>query len=90
MRDPGAAGALFGAAAKLAEYARRFGVPEPAFVTIPRVAAPFTAEVTAAGEEVGFSCKYKATMPATCGAAIDVPDIDAIAVGEEIPADVID
>jgi hypothetical protein len=68
----------------------RFGVPDPALVTTPRVAEVLIAAATVAGEEVGFCCRYKATTPATWGAAIDVPDIDAIAVFEEIPADVID
>ena len=88
--EPGAAGTLFGAATKLTEYAMRFGVPDPALVMTPRVAPLLIAAATAAGEEVGFCCKYKATTPATWGAAIDVPDIEVTAVLEEIPADVID
>jgi hypothetical protein len=90
VRELGAAGALFGASTKLTEYAIRFGVPDPALVMTPRVAPLLIAVATTAGEEVGFCCKYRATTPATCGAAIDVPDIDVIAVFEEIPADVID
>jgi hypothetical protein len=79
-----------GALTKLVEYARRLGVPDPAFETTPRVAALLITVATVAGEDVGFCCKYKATTPATWGAAIDVPDIEAMAVGEEIPAEVID
>ena len=44
---------------------------------IPRVAAFNNVVVTSAGVADGFEDKYKAATPATCGDAIDVPDIDA-------------
>ena len=55
-----------------------------------RVAALFTAFAVVVGDAVGFCSRYNATAPATCGDAIDVPDNEAVAVGEAIPADVID
>jgi hypothetical protein len=64
--------------------------PAPALVTIPRVAASRTTCVVVATVDVGFEAKYNATTPATCGAAIDVPDHDAVRVGDPIIADVID
>ena len=44
------------------------------------VAAAMSVDVTAAGLALGFDCKYKATTPATCGDAIDVPDIEVRSV----------
>ena len=88
--DVGEEGTLFGAASKLAEYSKRFGVPVPEFAMMPRVAALFTAVAVAEGLEAGFCSRYNATAPATCGDAIDVPDIEAIADGDEMPADVMD
>jgi hypothetical protein len=37
-------------------------------------------DVTTAGVALGFDCKYRATTPATCGDAIDVPDIEVRSV----------
>ena len=71
------------------EYRRRFGDPVPAFVTLFSVALPVSAAVTAAADEVGFSWRYSAAAPATCGDAIDVPPIVAVAVLLVHQADVI-
>jgi hypothetical protein len=90
VSEPGAAGALFGAGTKLVENERRFGVPDPAFVITPRVDELLIAVATAAGEAEGFCWRYKATTPATWGAAMDVPDMEVIAVTEEMPAEVMD
>jgi hypothetical protein len=55
-----------------------------------RVAALLIVAAVLAGDDEGFCWRYKATTPATCGDAIDVPDIEATAVVDEIPADVMD
>ena len=65
------------------EYRRRFGEPVPALVTTPVVAIDVSAVATAAGVLAGFASRYNAAAPATCGEAIDVPDIVAVAVSDE-------
>src|SRR5688572_17964779 len=71
--------AFGGASAKLA-YSKRFGEPVPAFVILFTVAAAVSALATAAGWVAGLSCRYRATAPATCGDAMDVPLSTAICV----------
>ena len=74
----GAAGTPGGAGANDEVNSNKLGVDTPGFVTIPRVAAFNNVLDTSAGAAVGFDDKYSAAAPATCGAAIDVPDIDAV------------
>ncbi len=47
---------------------------------MPDVAFPTIAERTEAGEAEGFPSRYNAATPATCGDAIDVPLMVAVAV----------
>ena len=63
-------------------------MPVPGLVTIPRVAAFNKAFVTVAGVADGLEAKYRAATPATCGDAIEVPDIDAVRVVLPMYADV--
>jgi hypothetical protein len=49
-----------------------------------------TAVVTADTDVLVAVPKYRATIPATCGEAIDVPDIVAVAELVEIPTEVIE
>jgi hypothetical protein len=44
------------------------------------VEAAKSVDATVAGVAEGFVCKYNAATPATCGAAIDVPDIEVMSV----------
>lgn len=77
-RPVAAAGTPGGAGANDAEYTNKFGELVPGLVMIPRVAAFNNVVVTSAGVADGFEDKYKAATPATCGDAIDVPDIEAV------------
>ena len=62
------------------------GTPEILF----GVAAAIIAKVTSAGVYDGYDCKILAATPATCGDAIDVPDMIAVGLFAEIPAEVIE
>jgi hypothetical protein len=44
--------------------------------------------VTIAGEAVGFASKYSAATPATCGEAIEVPLIRAVAESPETDVEI--
>ena len=70
----GALGAAGGAGTKEAMNKSRFGEPVPLFTMTLEVAASRRTEATVAGDAVRFVSRYKAMAPATCGAAIDVPD----------------
>ena len=61
----------------------------PALVTTLGVDAEMSAVITCAGEADVAADKYRAASPATCGAAIDVPDKVAEAVVEVMPAETI-
>ena len=52
---------------------RRFGEPEPAFVTWLVVVFPRIAAATSADDAHGLAARNAAATPATCGEAIDVP-----------------
>jgi hypothetical protein len=67
--------------------ANRFGEFVPLLTTMSGVAAFVMRGAICAGVAVGSDCKCNATMPATCGDAIDVPDNDRIAVEEVLQAD---
>ena len=75
-----AAGTPGGAGANDAEYTSKFGELVPGLVMIPRVAAFNNVLVTIAGVADGLDDKYNAATPATCGDAIDVPDIETVRV----------
>src|SRR6478735_8475775 len=76
------AGAGAGAVASAPVNSRRFGVPAVAPVTTPEVALAASAAATSAGARAGFCESSRAAAPAVCGAAMDVPDMDAVAVVE--------
>lgn len=64
------------------EYSKRFGVPAPAAVITPAVAFAASVAATCAGVSDGFWESSTAAAPAVWGEAIDVPDMDAVAVVE--------
>lgn len=66
------------------------GLFVPAKVTLSRVARLVTVEITVLTDAVGVSCRISAATPATCGEAIEVPEIVFVAVFEVCQADVID
>ena len=74
VRPVGALGTVGGAGAKEPVKRRRFGELVPVFAMTFDVAAASIVEATVAGDAVGFVSRYSAIAPATCGAAIDVPD----------------
>jgi hypothetical protein len=69
------------------EYTSRFSEPVPGFVTAFRVADDAIAEATSAGVIVAFCESARAAIPATCGAAIEVPESVRVALSEVCPAD---
>ena len=60
----------------------------PALLTWFKVALLMMAAVTVAGDAVGFVSKNNAATPATCGVAIDVPEIVLVAVSLVLHDDV--
>jgi hypothetical protein len=58
-------------------------------VTTPRVASVDKRLATCAGVRAALP-KVRAATPATCGAAIDVPDIITVDVVEEIPVEIME
>jgi hypothetical protein len=65
----------------------RFGEKAPGFETRSREAIVRRREDTSEGESDGNTESSTAAAPATCGVAIDVPDIVADAEFDEIPAE---
>src|SRR5215212_3629092 len=61
------------------ENSSRLGDPA-ALVTLFSVELLIIAAATVAGEALGFVSRNNAATPATCGAAIDVPEIVLVAV----------
>ena len=53
------------------------------------VAAETSAPDTSPGDKLGEAARICAATPATCGAAIDVPDNVSVDVGEAMPSDTI-
>ena len=78
----------FGVGPPLDENSSRLGEPVPAFVTLFGVELLMIAAVTVAGEALGFVSRNSAATPATCGVAIDVPEIVFIAVSLVLHDDV--
>ena len=64
------------------EYTSRLKEPWPGFVTTLRVDDVASAAATSAGVRAGFCPSASAATPATCGAAIEVPESirDALSV----------
>ena len=82
----GASSSAFGAGVSN-EYTNRLSEPAPGFMTTFLVDDVAMAEATSAGDIEGFCDRANAATPATCGAAIDVPDIERVALSELCPAD---
>lgn len=73
-RPVGALGTVGGAGVNEAANNSRLGEPTPPPVTTFDVAASMMEDATVAGDAERFVSRYRAIAPATCGAAIDVPD----------------
>ena len=86
---PGGGGGGGGGAPVNNEKSNRLGDPVPGLVTLFGVELLMIAAVTVAGEAVGFVSRNNAATPATCGDAIDVPEIVLVAVSLVLHADVI-
>tara|TARA_B110000503_G_scaffold28957_1_gene46379 strand:+ start:30016 stop:30324 length:309 start_codon:yes stop_codon:yes gene_type:complete len=67
----------------------RFTDPLPGFKTTFTVAAVASEDAICDGARVGLATMKRAIIPATCGAAIDVPLIVLLADGKPIQEDVI-
>ena len=83
----GAVGSVIGVGALVCDASRRFGEPVPAPVTTDGVAFASRRLVIVAGVAVGSAASSRAAAPATCGAAIEVPEIVLVAVVEDHQAD---
>ena len=70
------------------EKSRRLGEPVPGLVTLFSVEPLMIAAVTCDGVAAGFVSRNKAATPATCGDAIDVPEIVLVAVSLVLHAEV--
>src|SRR4051794_18301459 len=70
-------------------YSSLFGEPVPADLTTPLSALVTSASRTWAGVQAGWAPSTSATAPATCGLAIEVPLITAVAVSPVYDAEVI-
>src|SRR5512142_1609712 len=66
-----------------------FGEPAPGFVTRPVRAAASNAACTCGGVYAGCAARTSAAAPATCGEAIEVPLMVAVAVSLARPAETI-
>lgn len=72
----------------MSEYRIRSGEPAPGDVTLPAVAAVVMRDITSVTLRVGFADKTSAATPATCGEAIEVPEIVLIDVVDRYQAEV--
>ena len=77
----GLSSSALGAGVK-SENAIRFSEPVPGLVTALRVADDAIADATSAGDIAEFCDSASAAIPATCGAAIEVPDNVRVATSE--------
>src|SRR5436305_2979902 len=73
-------GTTTGGAGGGAVYSSRFGVPGSGLVMRPADARSVSVAATCAGASPGFAARISAAAPATCGVAIEVPLIQAVAV----------
>ena len=74
----------------LSEYSSRFGLFVPAKVTTSGVARLVMVEITVLTGALGVSWRMSAATPATCGEAIEVPEIVFFAVLDVCQAEVMD
>ena len=86
LSDVGVEGAV-GAGASNVEraYNNKLGELAPGFVTLSGVATLNMRCAIWAGVASGSICNHKAAAPATCGAAIEVPDIVRVELDEVMP-----
>ena len=71
------------------EYAKRFGEPLPDPATTPAVADEVIHDATPETESDGLALSANAATPATCGDAIDVPEIVLVALFDVYQEEVI-
>lgn len=71
-------------------YSNPLGDAGPALVTTPRVDAPTSPTATSAGVDDDHTLRYAAAAPATCGDAMEVPEIVFVEVGPPTHALVIE
>ena len=85
-----ATGGLFGVGVPPVKpiYRSRFGEPVPTEDTLAVEALFRIALVTVPADAPGLSCRKSAATPATCGLAIEVPEIEFVAVAPVYQADV--
>ncbi len=62
----------------------------PGLETTPLVAADVSAEATCAGVAEGLSARCRAAAPATCGLAMDVPEMVLVAESPLFHAEVME
>lgn len=74
----------------LSEYSNRFGLFVPAEVTLLGVARLVMVEITVLTDAVDVSWRMSAATPATCGEAMEVPEIVFVAVLDVCQAEVMD
>ncbi len=84
----GAVGSVTGVELSDTAASRRFGDPTPTPVTTDGVAFASSRLVIVAGVAEGSAARSRAAAPATCGEAIDVPEIVLVALVEVHQADV--
>ena len=84
----GALGAVTGPGVNVPDASSRFGDPAWGSVTTDGVAVASRREAIVAGVAVASALSSRAATPATCGAAIEVPEIVAVAVVEVYQSDV--
>lgn len=71
-------------------WSSRFGEPVPGLVTTPGVAVAVICATASAGESAAVAESMRVAAPATCGEAIEVPEMVVVAVVEVYHADRID
>ena len=88
LSDVGVEGAV-GAGVSNVEraYNNKLGELAPGFVTLSGVATLNMRCAIWAGVAPGSICNHSAAAPATCGAAIDVPDIVRVELDEVMPTE---
>src|SRR5690606_38292407 len=86
--DPLPVAPAYSAAARNSVFSSRFGLP---FVspTTSGTALPVSASATSEGAASGLASRYSAATPATCGLAMDVPEMVFSASSPSIQAEVI-
>lgn len=71
-------------------YNNRLAVPDGTLEILSGVARLFSADCTDAGDVPGLASRYNAAAPATCGVAMEVPEMVLVAVEEVYQADLME